>query len=60
MSIDAKEPRAGETMTLEKIFWDEWFYVASLPDDLKRKLSAHDLRPLGDHAIRAMKKASII
>ena len=35
----------------EKRFWHEWFDASTLPDDLKRKLSLHDMRRLGLRAI---------
>ena len=33
--------------------WDRWFDVSSLDRDLRRKLSVHDLRRLGTHAVKA-------
>jgi hypothetical protein len=33
--------------------WDRWFDVSTLDRDLRRKLSFHDLRRLGAHAVSA-------
>jgi hypothetical protein len=39
--------------------WDRWYDVAALDRDLRRKLSFHDLRRLGAHAVRAFKPQAI-
>jgi hypothetical protein len=39
--------------------WDRWYDVTALDRDLRRKLSFHDLRRLGAHAVRAFKAIAI-
>lgn len=41
---DVIDGTAGEKAGIAK--WDRWY--ASLPDDLRRKLSIHDFKRLGD------------
>lgn len=50
MNVDI--PKSAEARLA---FWDRFFDVSNLPNDLKRKLSLHDLRRLGYHALKAMR-----
>jgi hypothetical protein len=38
----------------ESRFWNEWFDVSSLPDDLRKKLSIYDLKRLAQRAIAVL------